>query len=231
MSFVMDERPSDSLFVEQIWRTHSAEPGSFISVADQHWEMVITRFEGGIGVSLVGPMTKAELHSFGGGYEWLGIRFRVGTFMPRLPALHRVDTSAILPMSAGRSFLLDGSTWELPTFENVDTFVQRLVRAGIVAREPMIEHALQSEHGAQGSRSARSLQRRFRYTTGITQSAIHQITRAQHAVRLLQSGSSILDTVYEAGYADQPHLTRALRHLVGQTPTEIATLVDIRSGE
>lgn len=231
MSFVFEERPSESPMVDFVWRTHSAEPGSFISVADQHWEMVITRFEGGIGVSLVGPMTKAQSLSFAAGYEWLGIRFNVGTFMPRLPALHRVDTSAILPTGAGRSFLLDDSTWELPTFENADTFVARLVRAGIVAREPVIEHALQSENGAHGSRSARSLQRRFRYTTGITQSAIHQIARAQHAVRLLQSGNSILDTVYEAGYADQPHLTRALRHLVGQTPAEIATLACVRNSE
>jgi methylphosphotriester-DNA--protein-cysteine methyltransferase len=39
---------------------------------------------------------------------------------------------------------------------------------------------------------------------------------------LLQRGVSIHDTVHEAGYFDQPHLTRSLKRLLGQTPAEIA---------
>jgi AraC-like DNA-binding protein len=39
---------------------------------------------------------------------------------------------------------------------------------------------------------------------------------------LLQQGVSILDTVYEVGYADQAHMTRSLKRLIGQTPTQIA---------
>jgi len=41
---------------------------------------------------------------------------------------------------------------------------------------------------------------------------------------LLQQGASIPDTVYQAGYFDQPHLTRALKRFVGQTLTQIARL-------
>jgi methylphosphotriester-DNA--protein-cysteine methyltransferase len=40
-------------------------------------------------------------------------------------------------------------------------------------------------------------------------------------LKLLQQGVSILDTVDQAGYFDQPHLTRALKHLMGQTPAQI----------
>jgi len=32
---------------------------------------------------------------------------------------------------------------------------------------------------------------------------------------------SILDVVHEAGYFDQPHLTRSLKYRVGETPAEI----------
>ena len=39
---------------------------------------------------------------------------------------------------------------------------------------------------------------------------------------LLRQGVPILDTVHEAGYFDQPHLTRALKTLVGATPAEIS---------
>jgi methylphosphotriester-DNA--protein-cysteine methyltransferase len=38
----------------------------------------------------------------------------------------------------------------------------------------------------------------------------------------LKQGVSILDTVHEAGYFDQAHLTRSLKYLIGQTPAKIA---------
>ena len=55
----------------------------------------------------------------------------------------------------------------------------------------------------------------------MTQSRFRQIERARHAVHLLRSGSSILDVVHEVGYFDQAHLTRSLRHLIGQTPLKL----------
>ncbi|WP_343422951.1 AraC family transcriptional regulator [Candidatus Flexifilum breve] len=39
---------------------------------------------------------------------------------------------------------------------------------------------------------------------------------------LLQRGRSILDVVAQAGYADQPHLTRSLKYYVGHTPAQLA---------
>jgi hypothetical protein len=48
-----------------------------------------------------------------------------------------------------------------------------------------------------------------------------QIERARHATNLLRQGVSILDTVHDAGYFDQAHLTRSLKHLIGQTPVEV----------
>ena len=44
---------------------------------------------------------------------------------------------------------------------------------------------------------------------------------ARYAVLLLQQGTSILETVHLAGYFDQPHLTRALKLWVGQTPLQL----------
>jgi methylphosphotriester-DNA--protein-cysteine methyltransferase len=55
----------------------------------------------------------------------------------------------------------------------------------------------------------------------LTHSTIRQIERARHAAVLLRQGLSILDVVYEAGYFDQPHLTRSLKYFIGQTPTQI----------
>jgi len=41
---------------------------------------------------------------------------------------------------------------------------------------------------------------------------------------LLRQGASIPDTVYEAGYFDQPHLTRALIRFTGQTAAQIGSM-------
>ena len=38
---------------------------------------------------------------------------------------------------------------------------------------------------------------------------------------LLKQGVSIADTIDDAGYADQAHLTRSLKYFIGKTPSQI----------
>jgi methylphosphotriester-DNA--protein-cysteine methyltransferase len=72
--------------------------------------------------------------------------------------------------------------------------------------------------------SARTVRHRFLRATGLTQSHIRQFERAQRAEALLKQGVSILDTVHELGYFDQPHLTRSLKQFIGYTPAQIIRL-------
>jgi methylphosphotriester-DNA--protein-cysteine methyltransferase len=67
----------------------------------------------------------------------------------------------------------------------------------------------------------RSVQRRFLRATGLTRGTVDQIERARQTVTLLEQGVSIADAIYQAGYADQPHLTRSLKRFIGQTPRQI----------
>ncbi len=218
MIFTFDERPSDSPFVERIWRARSERAGSFISLAMSHWEMVMTRHNDKTTLTVRGPETKATpLHCPADG-EWLGIRFKLGTVMPHLPASNLVDEAVNLPDAGSQSFWLQGSAWQFPDFENADAFVDRLVRDGLLVREPVVDAALQ---GQLKDLSVRTAQRHFLRTTGLTQSAVRQIERARYATTLLQQGVSIRDAVYEAGYFDQAHLTRSLKYFIGQRPTQI----------
>jgi AraC-like DNA-binding protein len=167
-----------------------------------------------------GPETRATpLGDCPGDGEWLGILLKLGTFLPLLPTRTLVDAEVNLPAVSRKSFWLGGSAWQLPDYDNADTFVDWLVRQGLLAREPVVEAALQGH--LQDHRDLRTIQRRFRRSTGLTQSAARQIERARYATHLLQQGVSILDTVLEAGYFDQPHLTRSLKYLIGQTPAQI----------
>ena len=58
--------------------------------------------------------------------------------------------------------------------------------------------------------------------TGLTPTTIQQIERAQRAAALLGQGVSILDTVFEAGYAAPPN--QIAKTLFGQTTAQIANL-------
>jgi AraC-like DNA-binding protein len=214
-----DDRPSDSPFIERIWRSHSERAGAFLSIASNHWEMVVTRYHDKTTLTVRGPETKVSMVDCPAEGEWFGIRFKLGTFMPQLPARNLRDLNDVtLPEATSQSFWLNGSAWEYPDFENAETFVQRLVHHELIMVDLPVKAALQ---GQPQELSIRSAQRHFLQATGMTHSTIRQIERARHATNLLKEGISISDTVHEAGYFDQAHLTRSLKHLIGQTPAQI----------
>jgi hypothetical protein len=216
----IDSRPADSPLVETIWRSQSSQAGPFLSIASSHWEMIVSQYEGKIYFSVRGPETHPTVAHCPPDGKWLGIQFKHGVFMPQLPVSALVDSDVELPAAAGHSFWLHGSAWEFPTFDNAETFVARLVKEEVLVCDPVVQSTLQA-HPI--DLSPRSVQRRFLRATGLTHGTVSQIERAHRAVALLRQGVSILDTVERAGYADQPHLTRSLRRLIGQTPAQLAS--------
>ena len=213
-------RPSDSPFVDRIWRSRSERGGTFLSIAQSHFEIAVTRHYGRTFVTLRGPETTATTADCPADGDWLGIRFKPGVFMPRLtPGDLKDRRDVTLPGASTRAFWLNGSAWEYPDFENADTFVARLARKGIIARDFVVDAMLQDRPL---KLPLRSMQRHFVRSTGITHRTLRLIERARHATTLLAGGMSILDTVHESGYFDQPHLTRSLKSLIGVTPMEIS---------
>jgi AraC-like DNA-binding protein len=218
MIFAFDERPSDAPLVQKVWRTRSEQAGSFMSRAVSHWEMVVWQHHGTTHVALRGPETMATIADCPADAEFLGIQFKLGAFMPHLRAACLVNSAQPLPEASRASFWLDGTAWELPTFDNADTFVARLVRDGILVQDPVVAAVLDQR---EPYLSPRAIQYRFVRATGLTHNAIQQIERANQAAALLACGRSIADTVFETGFFDQAHLTRSLKRLIGQTPAEI----------
>jgi AraC-like DNA-binding protein len=219
MLFMSEERLSNSPFVEKIWRTQTVQTGTFLSVAVTHWEMVVSNFEGKLAVTVRGPETvPTEAQVTETGAECLGIVFKLGTVLQPLPVEKLVNDWINLPEANSRAVWLHGSTWQVPTYENADTFVERMVREGLLARESIVEEMLQ---GHIKDVSLRSVQRRFLRSTGLTQGEIYQIERARQAHALLLGGTPILDVVEQLGYSDQPHITRLLKRYLGQTPAQI----------
>jgi hypothetical protein len=222
MIFVLDDRLSDSPCVERVWTARSERAGEFLSVAASNCELVVSRYRDRVFLTVRGPETRMTAFDCPAGGDWLGIRFKPGTFLPQFPpGTLRDHHDVTLPDASTRSFWLDGSAWEYPTFENADTFVARLLKKGIIARDRTVEAVVRGEPH---TLSLRSAQRRFLHATGITHATFRQIERARYAANLLREGAAIADVVHLAGYFDQPHLTRSLKHLIGQTPTEVARM-------
>ena len=221
MSITYEQRSSDSAYIETITRGRTTSDGSPIRPAEVHWHMVIVRQKGNVRGLVVGPWTKSGIVTYTEGAELLWIKFKLGTFMRYLPTRSILDRETILPEAASQSFWLNSSAWQYPDYENADTFVDRLVGEDVLVCDPVVNAALQDQLPEMSSRTVRH---RFLRATGLTQKHIRQVERAQRAAVLLEQGVPILDTVFELGYFDQPHLTRSLKQWIGHTPAEIVRM-------
>ena len=211
-------RGSDSPYVDTIMHGRTLSDDSPVRPAECQWHMVFVKKDGESQAVFVGPWTTTGVAHFKKGAEILWIKFGLGTFMPHMPLGKFSDAETVLPDASSRSFWLKGSAWELPGHENAETLVERLVRGGVLVRDPLVDAALR---GRPQDLSPRTVRHRFLRATGLTRGRIHQIERAHEAAALLQRGRPISDAVHELGYYDQPHLTRSLKRWVGHTPAQI----------
>ena len=129
----------------------------------------------------------------------------------------------VLPDATSKSFWMNGSALQFPDYENADTFVDQLVRCGHLVRDDLVDAVLQCQLK---DVSLRSVQRRFLQSTGLTHNTVRRMERAKFAKELLLHGTSIFDTIDQAGYYDQAHLTRSLKHFIGLTPVQSFRLVN-----
>ncbi|MGQ0602501.1 MAG: helix-turn-helix domain-containing protein [Anaerolineales bacterium] len=171
MGFLVETRASDSPFVETVWRAQCERVGSFTSIAKSYWEMVVSRLDGKLRLYVRGPETKATRMDITTDAEYVGIRFKLGSYLPHFPTVSRVDGLVILPEATSQSFWLHGSAWQFPNYDNAQVFIDRLVRAGLLVREPVVDEALQ---GQMTGLSLRTVQRRFLRAIGLTLGSIVQ---------------------------------------------------------
>lgn len=219
MPFTLNSLESGSPLIEEVWSGHSARSGSFTSLAVSRSELVVTRSQGEVSVVLRGPESQASAALTPADAEFFGITFRLGVYFPSLPPAQLLDRHAVLSTTPN-SFWLHDRALPIPDPGDADAFVDRLVRLGLLHAEPTAVPLLSGELTGRAA-SLRTLQRRFLKATGLSQRAVLSIERAREAVARLERGTSIPDVIDGLGYADQPHLTKTLRHLTGRTPARI----------
>lgn len=219
MSLLLEQCPSDSPLVETVWQSRTDQVIGFTSQAISHWEIVVWKHQGKSYMTVRGPETKATPAFSDAGTEYFGIQFKLGAYMPQFPTFERVDGQILLPEASSRAVWLNGSAWQIPEFDDVNVFVRRLERSGLLLADPLVKNALL---GRPQESSSRTVRRRFLHVTGLGPKTLQQIERARQAAHLLEQGIPVADVVYRLGYADQPHLTRSLKRFLGTTPAQIA---------
>jgi hypothetical protein len=218
MGFDVEHRASDSPLVEMVMEGRTIGSGETIRPAENHWHLVLVKQQGVTQLRVVGPWSTAGRVRYLDDTELLWIKLKLGTFMPHLPTKYFLNSETPLPAATRASFWLQGSAWQFPNYENADTFVSKLVRENVLVHDEVIGAALGNK-----LRDApdRTIRHHFLHATGLSQGHIRKLQRAQKAADLLRRGTPILDTVYELGYYDQPHLTRSLKQFIGYTPAQL----------
>ncbi|AKF10007.1 helix-turn-helix domain-containing protein [Sandaracinus amylolyticus] len=218
MSARRQVRSSDSPFVERVTRVTYDAAVRELSTPDGTWDLVVIEREGRRLVLQTGLITRPVELENDAGDAYLAISFKPGVFLAKQPGVSTVDRGIVQPILSPRAFSMHGETLEIPTFDNADDFVARLARRDLLARDELVADAARGDVRAIGTRT---LQRHFVHALGITPKQLAQIQRACRAVELLERGVAPAAVAIEVGYSDQPHMTRALKALVGRTPGQI----------
>jgi hypothetical protein len=218
MGLRFESRASDSPWVDTVWTCTSEQVTEMTSVAAVCWGLVFWKLDGQSHTCITGPETRTGTAPVPQGATFVGIEFAVGTSLRALPTSALVDGGAILPATTHRTFRLDGTRWEKPGPDDAEALVGRLVAAGAVVRDPLV---VAVRRGHRPPASERTVERRFRAATGLTQGAVRQIERARSAATQLAARVPAAEVVARLEYFDAPHLARALRRYVGRTAQQL----------
>lgn len=151
--------------------------------------------------------------------EYLAITFRPGVFMPKIAAGSMVDRGVSLGVPVAGRFRIGAETVEVPSFDNAESMVERLIASGVLALDDVVDDFV---HERARALEPRTVQRHFERAVGVTAKQLALIYRARDAANLLAQGRSAAEVAAHLGYSDQSHMTRSLKGLLGRTPAQIA---------
>jgi hypothetical protein len=220
MGLIFNAVAGELPLVRRVWSASCDATTVFTSAAKASSMIAFARSDDGLTVHVRGPETAGTSLTCPAGCEFFGVELRLGAYLPLYPPSGLTDLNdALLPTLPGNRILLDNRDWEMPTEQNVDVFLGRLVRAGLLIFDPLVDEIRHGERPC--GMSERVAQMRFRRAVGISHRKLVSIEQAQHAAQLLMAGRSIADVVTASGYYDQPQLARAMRWATGHTPGEL----------
>jgi len=219
MTQVHRRRQSSHPLIDTVWATQNQADGIYTATPDGSWDLIVLiQPDGSKSMMLTGQATKPMTVPYKKGTRSVVISFAPGAYMPAHSSKKLVDSFEMLPNADAEHFILSDLTFAFPTFDTAENLVEAMVAAGILVADPIVYAA---SRGVPQASSDRSKQRHYIQNTGLRPKDFAQIERAQEAVRQLQKGKSPGDVAADAGFADQPHLAKSLKKIMGVNPSNV----------
>jgi hypothetical protein len=215
MAIAYEEKRAQSPLVDFFFQSEDLTDGVYLASADARWDIIFTKCPDETSrVLLCGPSFKIRQVHYSSGYKHVGICYKPWAMFTGLPNTTMLNEINLLLTDSLDTFILQGETWKMPTYENIDQFVVEQEQRGLLTADPIIRDVLENKPVGM---SLRSVQRYFAKTIGMSPRRVRQIDSARKAVRMLQQGYTPSEVAYQLGYADLPHMTRMLRRYTGYT--------------
>lgn len=211
-------RPAVSPHVVCTWQARAVREERYLVPAIEHWDIWFAREpDGSVLAGLSGPALGSRwIASVVGEHGW-GVQLSAHVVVPGVAKKLLLGGELRLPV-ADEQVEISGRSVSVPSFEELEDFVEELLRLEVLRADEDVRRALAGDHLGY---SERHWQRRVRDSTGVTRKQISQLARAREAYALLQRGVAPAECAVACGYSDQAHLTRSLRLLHGETPARI----------
>ncbi len=242
--------PNKRVGIEKVWSSLSNKQEEHLILPDGRSDFILkfTLDEEGKPASIIpiiaGPSTDWWISRSQPNQGFVGIRFKPG----------RGGTFFGIPLEsiAGRSFAGRDALELAPKFSvfckpayDVPTLIKSLEiffdEHHDTSLSPALEGVIGDIHRTGGCTAinilakkngitSRTLARTFLKRVGISPKVFAAIIRFHHTLKILKQGYAIQDAAFEAGYADQAHMTRDFRRFGGFTPGNIPedlTLIDL----
>jgi AraC-like DNA-binding protein len=190
-------------------RTHRILPDACVDIVSLNGRLIIA-----------GPATQAHFSTTDG--PTFGVRFRVGAAGAALgiPAAELLDLS--VPLEDVWGDALD--------IANVHELANAVVARG-GGSDPLVRAAATGTPRQALGIGDRQLRRRFLDAVGYGPKTLDRILRFQRFLRLAEHESDLARLAFDAGYADQAHLTRECTRLAGLPPAQLLAEGAVPAGE
>lgn len=211
MSDAYQERPGRHAAVAALWSSKADAPGVTLVAADGCFDLIVRLAARGVSAFVYTPVARAHCSAVDAGDHLVGVRLRPG-FGAALVESPRLTRIAEL---RGVECPDDLEDLVVNAVENHE--MQPSIVADFVDEARSTAGSLRLTGRGSAARE-RELQRACRRWIGLSPKSFLRIERAWAAREAILIGSPLAMIAADLGYADQAHLTREVRELLGVTP-------------
>jgi AraC-like DNA-binding protein len=212
------QRASMHPWIDTVWQTVCLQDGVYKATPDGAWDLILgVSPEGEAVVFLTGQATEPVDVPYLTGEHSVVISLAAHVFLASERQVRTGPEIRWLPVD-GDHFYLDRVSLPLPTFDDAEALIDRMIAAGLLKSDDLVARAFTDNPKAA---SKRSVQQHFKRTTGITQKDFQMIRRAQEAVRRLKRGEAPAGVAVDLGYTDQPHMIKSIKAIMGHLPSDL----------